>query len=234
MSSYRKSPTGYSTPSFLNPRSPPPPPPPKSRSPPSPPQPLHLQRHQSSGPPLPPPPPTSTHPNLSQSTTPHQNPQSSHPQPPSPSETWLPPILLDKPTTTLQSTLQNPPLLTALSSTHPSLTPSPLPPHLHQTASLASTLQSRHRELLHLRQSTQSRLLHLRQLERQWRTKQSEIDRELEPWGAKNLYQRLVAREREGEEWTRGLEESFLHDDGGGMGGDGKVGEREVVEFLRR
>ncbi|KAL9003160.1 MAG: hypothetical protein Q9180_009923, partial [Flavoplaca navasiana] len=125
-------------------------------------------------------------------------------------------------TPTLQNTLNNPTLLTALASQHPSLTPSPLPPHLHQTSTLAQTLASRHTELLHLRQATQSRLLHLRQLERQWRQKQAEIDKGLEPWGAKNLYQRLVAREREGEEWCRALEDSFLED-----GGEG-VGEREV------
>lgn len=41
-----------------------------------------------------------------------------------------------------------------------------------------------------------------------------------------------MAREREGEEWTRALEESFLHDAPGGA--DGRVGEREVGEFLRR
>ena len=95
MSSLRESSTGYSTPTFLNPRSPPPPPP-KSRPTTNPSQPSH-QQHQLSGPPLPPPPPTLTHPTLSQSSTPHQPQQSSHPQPPSPSETWLPQILLDKP-----------------------------------------------------------------------------------------------------------------------------------------
>ena len=37
-----------------------------------------------------------------------------------------------------------------------------------------------------------------------------------------------MAREREGEEWCRALEDSFLED-----GGEG-VGEREVGEFLKR
>ncbi|CAL8583360.1 hypothetical protein XPA_008984 [Xanthoria parietina] len=237
MSSYREPSTGYSTPTFLNPRSPPPPPP-KSRPPPSP-----SQQHPSSGPPLPPPPPTSTHPNFSEPNTPqtqHQ-PQHSHPQPPSLSDPWLPEILLDKPTPTLSHLLATPPLLTSLTHQHPSLHPSPLPPHLHQTSTLAQTLKTKHLHLLRLRQATQSRILHLRQLERQWRQKQAEIDRGLEPWGAKNLYQRLVARERESEEWTAVLEESFLDViDGGGSGGAGaggggmKAGEREVGEFLRR
>lgn len=55
-----------------------------------------------------------------------------------------------------------------------------------------------------------------------------------------------MARERESEEWTAVLEESFLDViDGGGTGGAGagaggaggggmKAGEREVGEFLRR
>ncbi|KAI4117285.1 MAG: hypothetical protein LQ345_002439, partial [Seirophora villosa] len=211
-----------STPTFLNPRSPPPPPP--KSGPPAPSQQPH-------GPPLPPPPPTSTRPHdpfpSSQETTFPPAARSSGPQPPSPASPWLPELLLEKPTTALQPLLTNPHLLASLSTLHPSLKPSPLPPHLSQTSHLASHLQTQHAALLHLRHRTQSRLLHLHALERQWRHKQSEVDARLEPWSAKNLYQRLVAREREGEDWCRGLEESFL-DEGGE-----RVGEREVGEFVK-
>ncbi|KAI4180368.1 MAG: hypothetical protein LQ346_007007, partial [Caloplaca aetnensis] len=131
-------------------------------------------------------------------------------------------------TSALQPVFSDPTLLTSLALQHPSLTPSPLPPHLSQTQHLAQHLQSQHAALLHLRHQTQTRLLHLHALERQWRQKQSEVDARLEPWSAKNLYQRLVAREREGDDWCRGLEESFL-DEGGE-----KVGEREVGEFVKR
>ena len=57
------------------------------------------------------------------------------------------------------------------------------------------------------------------------------MDQELAPWSAKALYQRLKEGEREGEEWCRGLEGSWL--DGHGDGPGGEVGEREVGDFLR-
>ena len=53
------------------------------------------------------------------------------------------------------------------------------------------------------------------------------MDRVLAPWSAKMLYQKLRESEREGEEWCRGLEESWLEGEGG------EIGEREVGEFLR-
>jgi len=52
------------------------------------------------------------------------------------------------------------------------------------------------------------------------------MDKELEAWSAKGLYQRLREAEREGEEWSRGVEGSWVE-------GEGEVGEREVGEFLR-
>lgn len=55
------------------------------------------------------------------------------------------------------------------------------------------------------------------------------MDRELEPWSAKNLYQRLKEGEREGEEWCESVEGSWL-DAGGEVG---EATEREVGEFLR-
>jgi len=55
------------------------------------------------------------------------------------------------------------------------------------------------------------------------------MDRELEPWSAKNLYQRLREGEREGEEWCAGVEGSWLDGDGKEV----EALEREVVEFLK-
>lgn len=54
------------------------------------------------------------------------------------------------------------------------------------------------------------------------------MDRGLEEWSAKVLYQRMVGAEREAEERSREVESAWL--DGGDMGG----GEREVGEVVRR
>ncbi|KAM0803902.1 hypothetical protein BDR22DRAFT_923215 [Usnea florida] len=175
-------------------------------------------------PPLPPPPPTPNPPNAN---TPTAHPTTSQHQaatpapPPDPSDQWLPDILLDKSSQTLTHALSHPPLLTSLSTLHPSLTPSPLPPHLSTTTHHARTLFTTHAHLLSLRARTQSHLLHLHALERAWREKQKVMDQELAPWSAKVLYRRLREGEREAEEWCRALEEEWL----GGVG--------EVGDFLR-
>ncbi|KAL8663571.1 MAG: hypothetical protein Q9202_003759 [Teloschistes flavicans] len=236
MASYPNSTFGTSTPTFLNPRAPPPPPP-KSTRPPTPSRLSSQQQLSAPGPPLPPPPTIRPDPKNHPQHTPASPPppEIPAPQPSQTTEPWLPELLLDKPTKTLESTLHNPPLLTALTHTHPLISPSPLPPHISQTHSLATHVLHAHHTLLAHRAATQSKLLQLRALERQWRTKQAEVDEQLAPWGAKNLYQRLGRAEREGGEWCRGLEESFMvGGDGGRDGGGGKVGEREVGEFVRR
>ncbi len=64
-------------------------------------------------------------------------------------------------------------------------------------------------------------------MERAWKKRQKEIDAVLEPWSAKVFYRRLGVAEREAEELSRGLEESFLE-------GEGRAGERELGEFVRR
>ncbi|KAL8628247.1 hypothetical protein Q9189_006063 [Teloschistes chrysophthalmus] len=224
MASYPNSTYSTSTPTFLNPRAPPPPPPKSTRP---------------ASPPLPPPPPIPTHPSIHPQNTPISPPPPGTPTPQHPqvTEPWLPEILLDKPSKALESTLHNPSLFAALANTHPLLNPSPLPPHISQTHTLATHVLHAHHTLLAHRAAAQSKLLQLRALERQWRTKQTEVDEQLAPWGAKNLYQRLGRAEREGGEWCRGLEESFMvgAEGGAGRGGDGgKVGEREVGEFVRR
>lgn len=53
------------------------------------------------------------------------------------------------------------------------------------------------------------------------------MDKGLEPWSAKSLYQRLSKGEREGEEVCRALEESFLD-------GEGEAGDRELGDVVRR
>ena len=124
----------------------------------------------------------------------------------------------------LQSTSQ----LRALAQSHPSLHPSnsPLPPLLAQTSQLSSHLSQQHAQLLALRDQTQRHLLHLHALERQWREKQAQLDRELEPWSAKTLYGRLREAERDAESITEALEKSWLD-------GDGVLDERGVAEFLK-
>lgn len=55
------------------------------------------------------------------------------------------------------------------------------------------------------------------------------MDHELEPWSAKELYRRLVKGEREAEDVSRAMEESFLDDRDGGDSGD-----RELGDMVRR
>lgn len=59
------------------------------------------------------------------------------------------------------------------------------------------------------------------------------MDRELEPWSAKELYRRLVKGEREAEDVSRGLEESWVEGEGEGDKG-GRGTEREVGEMVKR
>ncbi|PGH27395.1 hypothetical protein AJ80_00873 [Polytolypa hystricis UAMH7299] len=168
-------------------------------------------------------------------------------QPPAIEDGWIPDILKDKSTTDLQSLLsQNPPLLSALSTLHPSY-PSSLPhltSSLETNKSLATHLLDLHTRLTALRTATSTLLLQHQSLELSWRKKQAEMDAALEPWSPKALYQRLVAGIAEQEAVCRAVEESFLEDDGGGAGaggagagGDGgsrKAGEREVSEWVKR
>ena len=53
------------------------------------------------------------------------------------------------------------------------------------------------------------------------------MDKELAPWGPKNLYQRLSKAEQEAEEESRKMEEEWL-------GGDGVGSEREVGVLVRK
>ncbi|KAF2761935.1 hypothetical protein EJ05DRAFT_472884 [Pseudovirgaria hyperparasitica] len=219
---------------FHDPSTPPPPPPPPKPSVQS-----SGQATPLSGPPLPPPPPeqssrcdstappTQSHPQI------YQQPQESTPIIQRPEEGWLPNSLTDKTTTDLHTLLSDPDLLAALAqspdTTHPSLPASaqPIRALLSANLSLASSLKDLESRLSHQRQSTQSRLLSLRALERQWRAKQAEQDTALQEFSPPSLYQRLSAAAGEQDALCRGLEESFLDE-------QGLASEREVGEFVRR
>jgi Modifier of rudimentary (Mod(r)) protein len=125
-------------------------------------------------------------------------------------------------------------LLSALahshSTTHPSTTISqePLQAALTENISLASHLNELEARLLHLRASIQTQLLSTHALERQWRQKQSDMDRALSPFSPSSLYQRLCQGVQEQEMVCRALEESFVEED------SGQATEREITEWVRR
>ena len=79
-----------------------------------------------------------------------------------------------------------------------------------------------------MRSKLTSQLLSLHALERQWRHKQADMDRALEPWSPKALHARLVSSIVEQEMLCQALEESFLESR------DEKPSEREVAEWVKR
>ncbi|TVY20545.1 hypothetical protein LARI1_G001588 [Lachnellula arida] len=159
-----------------------------------------------------------------------------------PGERWLPKILEDKTFVTLRhkikqdlaDVLAKPDLLAALahstSTAHASIASAqePLQAALTENIALASHLNELEARLAHLRSSTQAQLLSTHALERQWKQKQSDMDRALAPFSPSSLYQRLSQSVQEQEMVCRALEESFLEGDGG------TATEREVVEWVRR
>ena len=134
----------------------------------------------------------------------------------------------------LADVLAKPELLAALahstSAAHPSLAAAqePLQAALNENIALASHLNEVEAHLTHLRSSTQAQLLSAHALERQWKQKQSDMDRALAPFAPSSLYQRLGQGVQEQEMVCRALEESFLEGDGG------VATEREVAEWVRR
>lgn len=151
-----------------------------------------------------------------------------------PGEQWLPKILEDKSKQDLADALAKKELLAALahstSTAHPSIgaAQQPLQAALAENIALASHLNEVEARLAHLRGSTQSQLLSTHALERQWRQKQSDMDRALAPFSPSSLYQRLNQGLQEQEMVCRALEESFLEGDGG------IATEREALEWVRR
>ncbi|KAF1817067.1 hypothetical protein P152DRAFT_371732, partial [Eremomyces bilateralis CBS 781.70] len=156
---------------------------------------------------------------------------SSHHQQPidPPSPGWLPPNVRDKTTPDLHVLLSNPPLLSSLAHTHPSIPAStaPLTSLLSTNTTLAHRLLALETSLATHRAATQSRLLALRALEQQWRGKQSAQDAGLQEFAPSGLYRRLNQAVAEQEMVCRGVEESFLE-------GEGRAEEREVGEWMKR
>ncbi|OBT78095.1 hypothetical protein VF21_02748 [Pseudogymnoascus sp. 05NY08] len=153
---------------------------------------------------------------------------------PDPGPNWLPKILEDKSIQDLEEILRNPELLSATchsrDTAHPSTSASDesLQAALRENIAVASHLNDVEARLSHLQASTQAQLLSAHALERQWRQKQSDMDRALSPFSPSSLYQRLGAGVQDQEGVCQALEESFLE-------GDGAVAtEREITEWVRR
>jgi len=146
---------------------------------------------------------------------------------------WLPESLKEKSTQDLHHFLSTVALQNAFLSnpdtTHPAVTASEalLPPLINSNLALANSTLELEKRLSSLRERTQSRLLALRALEQQHRTKISETEDALRDFSPMALYQRLNASMQEQESLVRGLEESWLDE-------DGVASDREVGDFVRR
>lgn len=134
----------------------------------------------------------------------------------------------------LADLLNNPELLSALARSQTTAHPStaaiqePLHAALAENITIATHLNEMEARLSQLRTSTQSQLLSTRALERQWKQKQTDMDRALSPFSPSSLYQRLSQGVVEQESVCRALEESFLEGDGG------IATEREILEWVKR
>lgn len=150
-------------------------------------------------------------------------------------EGWLPDIIHNKSKPDLEHLLSSAELLTALllnpETTHPSLSASVflLQQHLSQNLQLAQRLNNLHNSLLSSRSNVQTHLLAIRGLETRWKKKQTELENTLEPWGPRELHQRLVTSIAEQESLCQVLEDSFIEDDSVGLSS-----EREVGEWVKR
>lgn len=133
----------------------------------------------------------------------------------------------------LADMLANPALLHAL--THSSMTahPSLLASHqslqgaLAENMEVAARLADAESRLSHQRAATQAQLLATHGLERQWRSKQSDMDHALAPFAPASLYMQLGQGVQEQTGVCQAMEESFLE-------GEGETTERELGEWIRR
>lgn len=157
---------------------------------------------------------------------------------PDPGPNWLPKILEDKSKQDLEEILRTPKLLEALAhapaTAHPSTLGSSktLQNALAANMALAQHVSDFSKQLSGQRTHTSAQLLATHALERQWRAKQTEMDRALSEYSPSSLYQRMGAGVLEQESVCRAKEESFIDDDGARDGG--KVGERELQDWVRR
>jgi len=122
---------------------------------------------------------------------------------------------------------------------HPSLrqTQDALVATLDENINLSQHLIELETRLAHQRASTQAQLLSAHALDRQWRSKQSDMDMALAPFAPAAHYNRLTQALQEQEMLCAAMEESFL--EGGGNGGDDATGanlasEREILDWVRR
>ncbi|KAI2629371.1 hypothetical protein GGS21DRAFT_492304 [Xylaria nigripes] len=170
-------------------------------------------------------------------------PRQQHEPIPDPGDKWLPKILEDKSKQDLAEILSNPSTLQALTvsptTIHPSLaqTQDALLVALNENVALAQHLVELETRLAHQRASTQAQLLSAHALERQWRSKEVDMDTALAPFSPASLYTRLTHALQEQEMLCAALEESFLEGQGGGSGDSGEGGlatERETLDWVRR
>lgn len=127
---------------------------------------------------------------------------------------------------------------------HPSLahTQDALLAALAENIALAQHLAELETRLAHQRASTQAQLLSAHALDRQWRSKQADMDTALAPFAPAALYTRLTQALQEQEMLCTAMEESFLEGEGTqGGGNDGSdspasdlATERETVDWVRR
>lgn len=133
----------------------------------------------------------------------------------------------------LAEILASPALLNALTHSpetiHPSLAAShaALQTALRENIDLATYVGELSARLSHQRAQTQAQLLSTHALERQWRSKQSDMDHALGPFAPASLYQRLGQGVAEQEGVVRAMEESFLEK-------EGEDGERDTADWVRR
>ncbi|KAI1108077.1 hypothetical protein F5Y14DRAFT_117962 [Nemania sp. NC0429] len=167
---------------------------------------------------------------------------------PDPGDAWLPRILQDKSKQDLADILGDPSLLQALTvsptTMHPSLaqTQDALTVALADNIALAQHLTELETRLTHQRASAQAQLLSAHALDRQWRSKQADMDNALAPFAPAALYTRLTQALQEQAMLCAAMEESFLEGQGtqgiGGNGDDGAAGglatEREILDWVRR
>ncbi|KAI2790234.1 hypothetical protein POX_d05741 [Penicillium oxalicum] len=158
-------------------------------------------------------------------------PAQSLPAPPTVEQGWIPDIVKDKSTKDLQTVLQDPTLISALSAQHPShvARQQNLESLLRVNQDLAARLLELQNHVSELRSQTETMLLTHQSLEVSWRKKQVEMDAALAPWSPKALYQRLSAAIAEQEAVCHAVEESFLDEDH-----QGRATEKEIADWVRR
>lgn len=117
------------------------------------------------------------------------------------------------------------------STAHPSLPTSAndLQEQVTANLALAQHLSNLESDLLKTRDHVSAHLISVRALEARWRKAQTQLETRLEPWGPRELHQRLVVSIGEQENLCRGVEESFVDDDAAGT-----RSEREVNEWIKR